>query len=85
MFDGFVVEADSFDAVSGKDEVSNRVSETVLSDKQINRLLAIGKAVGQSSDMIKKVAKKDYNVDNLNELSKQDYEALCNRLEKLRK
>ena len=93
-----IVEGDSFDSTSGQDEVkakttstntasapTNTASGATLSDKQVNRLLAIGKSAGQSADLIKKVAKKDYGVDELNKLSKADYEALCNRLEKAKK
>ena len=86
-----IVEGDSFDSTSGKEETEKAVASTntasgaTLSDKQVNRLLAIGKSAGQSADLIKKVAKKDYGVDELNKLSKADYEALCNRLEKAKK
>lgn len=93
-----VVEADSFDAVSGRDDKSmpsrNQSTETkgefktlgaTLSDKQVSRLIAIAKSAGQSVELVKKVAKKDYNVEELNQLSKKDYDALCERLEKAKK
>lgn len=56
-----------------------------LTDKQVSRLIAIGKSAGQSVELIKKVAKKDYGVEELNQLSKKDYDALCDRLEKIKK
>lgn len=94
-----IVEGDSFDPVSGKEdkEVPSRVQSTeqpktmkdltgaTLTDKQVSRLLMIGKSAGQSVELIKKVAKKDYGVEELNQLSKKDYDALCNRLEKIKK
>lgn len=64
---------------------SNQSKSTTLSDKQVARLIAIAKSAGQSLDVIKKVAKKDYNANELNELSKADYDALCDRLEKAKK
>ena len=93
-----VVEADSFDAVSGRDDKSmpsrNQSGDTkgefktlsaTLSDKQVSRLIAIAKNAGQSVELVKKVAKKDYGVEELNQLSKKDYDALCDRLEKAKK
>lgn len=56
-----------------------------LSDKQVSRLIAIAKNAGQSVELVKKVAKKDYGVEELNQLSKKDYDALCDRLEKAKK
>ena len=93
-----VVEADSFDAVSGRDDKSvpsrNQSEDTkgefktfgaTLSDKQVSRLIAIAKNAGQSVELVKKVAKKDYGVEELNQLSKKDYDTLCDRLEKATK
>ena len=86
-----ITESCSLDSTSGKEETEKAVASTntastaTLSDKQVNRLLAIGKSAGQSADLIKKVAKKDYGVDELNKLSKADYDALCARLEKAKK
>lgn len=69
----------------GKEIPSSNQSKSTLSDKQVARLIAIAKSAGQSLDVIKKVAKKDYNANELNELSKADYDALCDRLEKAKK
>lgn len=65
--------------------VASTSTTATLSDKQVNRLIMIGKSAGQSVDLIKKVAKKDYGVDELNKLSKANYDALCERLEKIKK
>ena len=54
-----------------------------LSDAQIKRLIAIGNSKGQSMAVIKQVAKRDYNADQLQDLSKKDYDALCARLESM--
>lgn len=87
-----ITESCSLDSTSGQDEAKTvastntaSASTATLSDKQVNRLLAIAKSAGQTADVIKKVAKKDYGVDELNKLSKADYDALCARLEKAKK
>ena len=70
---------------SGDTKGEFKTLSATLSDKQVSRLVAIGKSAGQSVELIKKVAKKDYGVEELNQLSKKDYDALCDRLEKIKK
>lgn len=69
-------------AYSNNNNNTTKIANYKLSEKQIARLIAIGKKAGQDEAIIKKVAKKDYKVENLEDLNKADYEALCERLEK---
>lgn len=54
-----------------------------ISDKQINRLFAIGTSRGQTKDVIDKSIKKSYGKDEAKDLTKTEYDELCKRLKKL--
>lgn len=56
-----------------------------LSEGQIKRLYAIAKAAGVNQDQIKVSVKKDYKKDSEYDLTRKEYEELCNRLEKAKK
>jgi hypothetical protein len=56
-----------------------------LSEGQIKRLYAIAKAAGVNPEQVKASVLKDYKKDNEYELTRKEYEELCNRLEKAKK
>ena len=56
-----------------------------LSDKQIKRLYAIARGVGVDDEQVHKAIKTDYNKDSVNDLTKEEYDHICNRLEKAKK
>ena len=53
-----------------------------LSEAQIKRLLAIASKVNISADDVKKVVAKNFGVQDLRKMSKQQYDEICSRLEK---
>ena len=75
-----IVEADALDSTHGRDE---QAAPRKLSDAQVKRLIAIASSKGQNVANLKKVALRDYNVNNLEDLSKADYDKLCSRLESI--
>lgn len=68
-----IVENDEFDATIGKTEK--------LSDKQVNRLFAIGKKAGITKEQIIQTVRKEFKCP-IEELTKGDYDEVCSRLEK---
>lgn len=73
------------DAKDTKDRGKGSLGKANLSDKQINRLLAIAAAAGYGVDTVKKQALSKYNVTELSSLSKAYYDELCEGYEKLKK
>ena len=55
--------------------------KSVLTEKQVNRLFAIGNSKGITPEQIKKAIIKDYNKTKAEDLTKEEYDALCTRLE----
>lgn len=53
-----------------------------ITDKQISRAYAIAKSNNLTEDAIKKWIKGKYNKDSLKDLTKAEYDALCEALEK---
>ena len=58
-----------------------RDKKSVLTEKQVNRLFAIGNSKGITPEQIKKAIIKDYNKAKAEDLTKEEYDALCARLE----
>ena len=54
---------------------------TKLSAKQVGRLLAIGLKAGIKEPDIKKVIKSEFGKDKIEDLNKDQYDAVCSRLE----
>ena len=54
---------------------------TKLSAKQVGRLLAIGLKAGIKESDIKKVIKSEFGKDKIEDLNKDQYDAVCSRLE----
>ncbi|GIO42518.1 ERF family protein [Paenibacillus apis] len=84
----------SLSAISGisteKDDDANGVSGNQVeykgrqekrSDAQVKRLFAIANSKDISAADVKKALMKDYNKTNAEDLTKQEYDELCNRLE----
>lgn len=71
-----ITENDMFDAISGKDEESKKLSEA-----QVKRLYAIGNKAGVTPSDVMKVIKKDYNAGRIEDLTKAQYDEVCSRLE----
>ena len=57
-------------------------NDATLSEAQIKRLLAIASKVNISADDVKKVVAKNFGVQDLRKMSKQQYDEICSRLEK---
>lgn len=76
-------DAKTQDSAYGSKATKSQTTNRKLSDAQVKRLIAIGSSKGQQIATLKKVAKSDYNVNDLADLTKKDYDALCARLEKL--
>ena len=57
-------------------------NDATLSEAQIKRLLAIASKVNISADDVKKVVVKNFGVQDLRKMSKQQYDEICSRLEK---
>ena len=55
---------------------------SALSEAQIKRLLAIASKVNISADDVKKVVAKNFGVQDLRKMNKQQYDEICSRLEK---
>lgn len=64
---------------------SNKSNKGNLSEGQIKRLYAIAKAAGVNQEQVKSSIKKDYKKDSEYELTRKEYDELCNRLEKAKK
>lgn len=73
-----IVESDALDSTQGRDEEPRK-----LSDKQINRLLAIAKKKGFDIATVKKKSIASYKKSNLEDLTKNEYDEIVNALEKL--
>ena len=73
-----IVESDALDSTQGRDEEPRK-----LSDKQINRLLAIAKKKGFDIVAVKKKAMASYKKSNLEDLSKTEYDEIVKVLEGL--
>lgn len=73
-----IVESDALDSTQGRDEEPRK-----LSDKQINRLLAIAKKKGFDIAAVKKKTIASYKKSILEDLTKNEYDEIVNALEKL--
>lgn len=73
-----IVESDALDSTQGRDEEPRK-----LSDKQINRLLAIAKKKGFDIAAVKKKSIASYKKSKLEDLTKNEYDEIVNVLEKL--
>ena len=58
-----------------------KLEPTKLSAKQVGRLLAIGLKAGIKEPDIKKVIKSEFGKDKIEDLNKDQYDAVCSRLE----
>ncbi|MCM3208526.1 ERF family protein [Paenibacillus illinoisensis] len=84
----------SLSAISGlpteKDDDGNGASGNSVqfnkrSAAQVKRLFAIARSKGVTEEEVKKALMKDYNKTQAEDLTKEEYDALCGRLESARK
>lgn len=72
----------AIDDMKDGDATNTHEKETKLSEKQVNRLFAIGKTKGVDAVNIKKVILKEYNKNKIEDLTKKEYDEIVSRLEK---
>lgn len=77
---------DDANGVSGNDYQQNNKRQggnqsTSLSDKQVKRLYAIANTAGVTADDVKKVIATKYQKQEIAQLTKQEYDEICSRLE----
>lgn len=75
-------EADEQQKPQGQQPPQSRQQKKQLSDKQVKRLYAIANSSGFTTEDVKKVLMKDYNKTQAADLTKQEYEEICDRLQK---
>ncbi|HGM3507714.1 TPA: ERF family protein [Clostridioides difficile] len=80
-----ITENDSFDAVSGKNEVKNNSNNTqqgnrILTDKQLSRLYAIASNANVDKESLKEKVFKRFGKE-IKDLTKQEYDTICNAYE----
>jgi len=82
-------EDDDGNAAEGGSKANNNASQAngqgngqKLSEKQVSRLWAIAKHAGVDIADVKKAMLKDYGVTQAEDMKKEQYDALCARLEK---
>ncbi|MGX9757145.1 ERF family protein [Clostridioides difficile] len=82
-----ITENDSFDAVSGKNEVKNNYNNTIqqgsriLTDKQLSRLYAIANSANVNKEKLKEQVFKQLGKD-IKDLNKDEYDKVCTAYEK---
>lgn len=62
-------------------ENSSTKSNKSISEAQFKRLLAIANKAGIKKDQVEKVIHKEYGLSDIMSLSKEQYDAICERLE----
>ncbi|ABK61493.1 ERF family protein [Clostridium novyi] len=73
------------DTTNTGSKTSNKTSGKKLTQAQLKRLYAIAGAAGYDANVIKNQALKKYNVQHLEDLTKSQYDELCEGYEKLKK
>ena len=58
-------------------------NDGVLSEAQIKRLYAIAKSKGRSKEQVIKVMEKEFGKSSIGDLTRVEYDSICNRLEAL--
>jgi hypothetical protein len=67
----------------GSSKEKTKGSNKKLTQAQVKRLFAIANKAGYGADVVKKQVLKKYNVTEIGDLNKQQYDDLCNGYEKL--
>ena len=75
------IDDDANIATYGNNSPDQSKSTGKLSAKQVGRLLAIGLKAGIKEPEIKKVIKAEFGKDKIEDLSIEDYNSVCSRLE----
>lgn len=80
-----ITENDSFDAVSGKNEAKSNSNSTqqnkILTDKQLSRLYAIASNANVDKESLKEKVFKRFGKE-IKDLTKKEYDTICNAYEK---
>lgn len=75
-----ITENDSFDAVSGKEAAKNNYNNRILTDKQLSRLYAIASNANVDKESLKEKVFKRFGKE-IKDLTKQEYDTICNAYE----
>lgn len=80
-----IVEADALDGTNGKppEKSPNRNKTCVLSQKQIQRLCTLSDKAGFTTAQVESQIGKKFNIGSIKELTKEQYEQVCNGYERL--
>ncbi|KEH89124.1 recombinase [Clostridium novyi A str. BKT29909] len=73
------------DTTNTSSKTSNKTSGKKLTQAQLKRLYAIASSAGYDANVIKNQALKKYNVQHLEDMTKAQYDELCEGYEKLKK
>ncbi|WP_085829371.1 ERF family protein [Clostridium massiliodielmoense] len=73
------------DTTNTGSKTSNKTSGKKLTQAQLKRLYAIASSAGYDANVIKNQALKKYNVQHLEDMTKAQYDELCEGYEKLKK
>ena len=82
-----ITEPDMLDGTVGKGTTpkGNKSTKGALNDAQVKRLYAIANSVGFSADDVKSHMKAKFNISTTSDLTKQQYDKMCEGYEKLKK
>ena len=64
------------------EELRQPQTQSEISEKQVKRLFAIANAAGIDVGAVKKVLVKDYQKTNVEQLTRSQYDEICDRLQK---
>lgn len=80
-----IVEGDMLNGLTHKEDTMENelksISKPVLTEAQVKRAYAIGKSKGISQDQIRSYIKSKYKKDTFKEVTKEEYDALCEYIE----
>ena len=76
---------DYTDKLMGRAEKKTAQQNSNLSDKQLSRLFAIGKSKGINQATITAQCVKEFGVSDISQMTKEQYDNICSRLEKVQK
>lgn len=81
---GLATEKDDDANGSVGNEVEFGNNKGKLSQTQVNRAFAIANANGITAEQVKKAIMRDYNKANVEDLTKQEYDDLCKKMESVK-
>jgi len=78
-------DTDEVHKIGNKDVGDKKEVKGTLTEKQIKRLYVIAKNAGYNVEVIKTHVKKKFGLDHIHELSKKQYDIMCEGYEKIKK